>query len=508
MAKTTKGPRVRVWQALPSGGVIGYLKRLVRALAAYQVADVVSKFIAVLLLPVYTRYITPSGYGVVELLANGVIFLSIIVRFGIIEAFLRYYFTDEDQARRDALARRAVVFLLITSTIAAAFLAAFAGPLSKVVLGHRDTTIFLIAVLGLWAFTNLELAYGLLRVDERIRAYAAASLVNVALTVIASLVLVVGLHQGPRGLLLGNYGASTIVLLGLWWTLRHRLVPRRADHGEKLPRLLRFGLPTMPAEISVYALSIIDRYYIYHDRSPRLAGLYSIAVKLAGSVAFIVRAFQYAWPPLAYSVTDDAEAARLYGLVTTYYVLISGWAVAGLALLGRWVLRLLTAPAFHGAYPALTWVALGWAMYGLWVVFLVIAGRAQVTTRNFPASVAGLIANVLLLVALVPPLGIAGAGLALCGAYVVMLGVMHLLTRHAFEVHFEWRRLGQLVLVIGGVAAAGELLLPTHGAVGLLTRVAAFLAIPVLLHLTRFAHAEELDQLQRVAQRARRAPVR
>ena len=77
-----------------------YLKRLVSSLAAYQVADVVSKFIAVLLLPVYTRYIDPAGYGVVELLANGVIFISILVRFGIIEAFLRYYFVDDDQARR------------------------------------------------------------------------------------------------------------------------------------------------------------------------------------------------------------------------------------------------------------------------------------------------------------------------------------------------------------------------------------------------------------------------
>ncbi len=174
--------------------------------------------------------------------------------------------------------------------------------------------------------------------------------------------------------------------------------------------LLRFGLPTVPAEASVYALSIVDRYYIYHDRSPALAGLYSIAIKLAGAVAFIVRAFQYAWPPLAYSVSDDAEAARLYGLVTTYYVLISGWAVAGLALLGRWVLRLLAAHSYFGAYRALPWVALGWAMYGLWVVFLVIAGRAKVTTRNFPAALAGLVANVLLLVALVPSLGIAGAG--------------------------------------------------------------------------------------------------
>src|SRR5207237_432442 len=94
--------------------VTRYLKRLASSLAAYQVADVVSKFIAVLLLPVYTRYINPAGYGVVELLATGVIFVSIIVRFGIIEAFLRYYFVDEDAGRRDALVRPSEVFLLIS----------------------------------------------------------------------------------------------------------------------------------------------------------------------------------------------------------------------------------------------------------------------------------------------------------------------------------------------------------------------------------------------------------
>ena len=479
-----------------------YLKRLVSSLAAYQLADVVSKFIAVLLLPVYTRYIDPAGYGVVELLANGVILLSIVVRFGMIEAFLRFYFTDADQQRRDALARRAVGFLLIATTIAAAGLAAAASPLSRLVLSHRDPTTFRVAVLGLWSFTNLELAYGLLRVDERLRAYATASLANVGMTITASVVLVVGLGDGARGLLLGNYGASTVVLLVLWWTMRHRLAIRRAP-AQRMAALLRFGLPTVPAEASVYALSIVDRYYIYHDRSQALAGLYSIAIKLAGAVAFIVRAFQYAWPPLAYSVTDDAEAGRLYGLVTTYYLFVSGWVVAGLALLVRWVLRLLAAHAYYGAYRALPWVALGWALYGLWVVFLVIAGRARVTTRNFPASLAGLAANVVLIVTLVPPLGIAGAGIALCGAYVVMLAVMHLLTRRAFHVAFEWRRLTQLVLVLGGLSAAGNALLPTHGLVGLLTRGAVLAAMPLVLLLSGFSHPQELGQLRLLVARAR-----
>ncbi len=481
-----------------------YLKRLGSSLAAYQVADVVSKFMAVLLLPVYTRYINPAGYGEVELLGNGVIFISILVRFGIIESFLRFYFTDEDASRRDALVRRSGLFLLVGTTLASVILLVFAAPLSRLVLSHTDVPIFNVAVLGLWTFTNLEFAYAVLRVDERLRMYAIATLANVVLTIAASLVLVVVLGEGPRGLLLGNYGASTVVLIVLWWTMRRRLRgPLRM--GDGFPALLRFGLPTVPAEISVYALSIVDRYYIYHERSPTLAGLYSIAVKLAGAVAFIVRAFQYAWPPLAYSVTDDAEAARLYGLVTTYYVAVSGWVVAGLALLGRWVLRLLTAPSFFGAYKALPWVALGWAMYGLWVVFLVIAGRARVTTRNFPASLAGLAANVVLLVLLVPSIGIAGAGIALCGAYVVMLGVMHLLTRRAFPVLFEWRRLAQLVLVMGFMAAVGDLVLPTHGALGLLSRAVVALLIPVVLHLTGFAHPQEMVQLRALIGRVRRA---
>jgi O-antigen/teichoic acid export membrane protein len=275
-----------------------------------------------------------------------------------------------------------------------------------------------------------------------------------------------------------------------------------------MDELLRFGLPTVPAEASVYALSIVDRYYIYHARGASLAGLYSIAIKLAGAVAFIVRAFQYAWPPLAYSVTDDAEAGRLYGLVTTYYLLICGWVVAGLALEGRWILRLLAARSFFGAYRALPWVALGWAMYGLWVVFLVVAGRAKVTRRNFPASIAGLVTNVVLLVVLVPALGLAGAGLALCGAYVVMLGVMHLLTRRAFAVQFEWARLGRLVVVVGGLAAAGDLVLPTSGAIGFLSRAVVFAAIVPALLLTGFAHPAELRQARELIARVRRGPPR
>ncbi len=485
----------------------GYLTRLIRSLATYQLADFVAKFMGVLLLPVYTHFVHHAGYGTVELVANTVIFVSILVRFGMIEAFLRFHFVDQDPARRDALARRSVGFLLLATTLACVPLVIFAGPLSTLVLRHRDTATFLYGVLGLWAFTNLELAYGLLRVDERLRAYATASLTNVALTIAGSLILVVGVGEGYRGLIIANYGATAIVLVGVWWSMRHRLLVRRAP-AERFGTLLRFGLPTVPAEASVYALFLVDRYYVLYQRGLGSVGLYSIAVKLAGVVAFIVRAFQYAWPPLAYSITDDAEASRFYGLITTYYVLVAGWAVLGLTLLGHWVLLVL-AHGFSGSARALPWVSLGWALYGLWVVFLVVAGRAKVTTRNFTASLVGLAANIVLLVTLVPAFGIAGAGIALSGAYAAMLLVMYFLTRGLFAVRFEGGRLLRVLVVFGGLGAVADVLLPATGAAGFLTRAAAFVILPGVLYLTGFAHRAELEQaralVSRLVQAARSA---
>ena len=80
-----------------------------------------------------------------------------------------------------------------------------------------------------------------------------------------------------------------------------------------------------------------------------------------------------------------------------------------------------------------------------------------------------------------------------------------------FRAGFEWRRLAQLVAILGGVAASGELLLPKHGLGGLALRVAWLGLVPLLLLLTRFvtpgerAHAGALlaeARLRAVAWRA------
>jgi O-antigen/teichoic acid export membrane protein len=486
--------------------VRGYLKRLLRTGAAYQAAEIFAKAIAVFTLPLYTRHVQSDAYGAYNSLLTSVILASIVLRLGVGEAFVRFYFTDADVERRKRIARTAMATVAWTTTMAALAALAFSSELSELMLGSDDPLLMDCAVLGLWAFTNLEMAYAQLRVDERARTYMIASGANVTMTVIFTITLVVFANQGARGLLLGNFGASTIVVLGLWWALRARfsLRVRVAD----LRAMLRFGLPTVPADASVYALQVVDRFYLFRGVGHAAAGEYSIAVQLATVVFVFVRGFQYAWPPLAYSIDSDAEASKLYSIVTTYFVLATGVVVAGVALLGRWLVRLLAAPEYFGAHEALPWLALGWTLYGLYQVMIVITGRARVTQRNMPAAAAGLVVNVVLLVVLVPSggldLGIAGAGIALCGAYVTMVAVMHLLTRNVFVVDFQWGRLARLAVILASVAVSGELLLPSAGLLGLVLRMLWLTLIPALLLATRFFAPNEREQARAILADARR----
>jgi O-antigen/teichoic acid export membrane protein len=483
-----------------------YLKRLVATGAAYQFGDIVAKGIALVTIPLYTRHISPAGYGAANSLLTAVILASIFLRVGVGEAFIRFYFDDDDPGRRERIARTATAAVAWTTSAAALIAVVFAAPLSRLLLGIDDPLLIDCAIVGLWAFTNLEMAYAQLRVDERARAYIYASGANVGLTVLFTVLLVVVAGQGARGLLLGNFGASALVVLGLWWVLRRRFSLR--VHVADLRAMLRFGLPTVPADASVYALQVADRFYLYRGYSHAAAGDYSVALQFATVVFVIVRGFQYAWPPLAYSIDSDAEASRLYSLVTTYFVLATGIVVVAVALLGRWIVRLLAAHEYFGAHAALPWLALAWTLYGLYQVAIVITGRARATARNLPAAGAGLLVNIALLLVLVPRggagLGIAGAGIALCGSYVAMLFVMHLLTRRLFAVAFQWRRLAQASAILAGVAVSGELLLPSSGAAGFVLRALWLALAPALLLATRFFDGDERSQARALAADGRR----
>ncbi len=471
------------------------LKRLATSGMAFQASSLLAGLLALFTLPLYTRSLTAAEFGYAETLLTLVILISILLRAGLGEAFIRHWHEASGDDARRHLVRTTSGFVLISSTLALVAGVLLAEPLSQLVLGSSDATLMSAGVFGIWAFTNLEMAYALLRVSDRRRAYLIASSANVILTVSLTVTLVVFLDEGARGYVLGNYVASAIVLVCLWFfVLREHIgIPRGPL---LLGPLLRYGAPTIPADAAVFLLNVVDRAYLLRADSPSAAGLYSVAVKLATAVIILVRAFQLAWPPLAYSIVDEQRAQQAYARVTTAYMIVSSLLVAGFTLLGAWLVRLLTAPDFFAANQALPWLALGWALYGLYLVLVTIAGRAKVTVRTLPAAAAGLVVNVGLLIWLVPPLGVVGAAISLCVAYIAMLVVLFLLTRKVFTVPFEWRKIIPLVVIVAGLSLLGNELLPSGGIAGLLERSLLLVGIAAALVLARVVTVGELQTLR------------
>ena len=242
----------------------------------------------------------------------------------------------------------------------------------------------------------------------------------------------------------------------------------------------------MPAEVSLYLLNFVDRIIIVRSLGLAEAGLYSLAVKFAQAVNVLVRGFQLAWPPLAYSIRDDDEARRAYATVVTLFVAGCAFVVTGMWLFSRWIVRALAAPKFFDSYEAIGLISTAVTLYALYMVLVVILGRTGRTEFNFPATLAALVANIALNLLLVPPLGIVGAGLALVASYVVVLVLMYVFTQRLFPVPYQWGRLARVVLTAAVLVGAGELLLPTSGAAGLLGRVVLFAAYPLALFASGF----------------------
>ncbi len=472
----------------------GYLRRLATTGAAYTAASVVSKLIAVALLPLYTRYLTPADYGAAEVLFAAVVAASIVVRLGVIEAVLRFYYkAGEDPA---AVVRTSFAALFWLATIASLVALPFAGPISEALLVHPHPELARIAIGGLWVLTMNEYLLTLFRLEERAKAFFGVTIVNVLAAIALTVILVVGRGEGARGLLLGSYVSGAAVVLALIVIQRRRL--SLWFDRLLLRRMMRFGLPTMPAELSLYALNFVDRIIIVRTVGVAEAGLYSLAVKFAQGVNVLVRGFQLAWPPLAYSIRDDDEARRAYAAVVTWFLAGCAFVVIGMWLLSRWIVRALAAPQFFDSYEAIGLITTAVTLYALYLVLLVILGRTGRTEFNFPATAAALAVNVVLNLILVPSLEIVGAGVALVASYVVVLALMYRFTQRLFPVPYEWGRLAKLVAVSVALVAIGELLMPTAGAVGLLGRIVVWLAYPVTLLAAGFFSDEERRWLGRL----------
>jgi O-antigen/teichoic acid export membrane protein len=465
------------------------MRRLGRHSAVYGLGGIVSRVLAVFLLPLYTRYLDTDDFGAVGLVVALSAVLVTVFRLGISSAFFRFYFDSKDAARRLLVVRTSFWFTMGSATVALAAGLLLAGPVAAV-LGLDDPNLVRAGFAGIWAQMNYEQLTALFRAEERSTQFVLASLANVLLTIAATVLLVVVWEQGALGVLVGNLAGTLLVYLGLLAVHRQQL---GLEFSRPLLREMnRFGIPLVPAALALIAVNFSDRFFLVHLADLDEVGLYEIGVRVASAMVLLLTAFRTAWPAFAYSIEDDEEAKRTYAFVLTYLVAIASWLALALGLLAPWLVELLTTPQYQEGERVVAPLAFGGMAYAAYIVMAIGVGRAKRTQFNWAITGLAAAVNVALNLILIPPYGMMGAAAATVAAYAVMFAAMTWYAQRVFPTPYQWRRVGTAVV------AAVALLLAGKALGGLAVALALALAYPVALLLLGFFLPEERRRLRRL----------
>ena len=436
------------------------LKRLGKHSVIYGLGGLVSRVLAVLLLPLYTRYLSKGDYGEVETLIAAMAVLTILLRFGISNAFFRFYFDTPDPDKRITVLRTSFWFTMTMATAGLAVGVVLAPQISHLLFGNgNEANLVRAAFVGLWAQMNYEQLTALFRVEERSFAFVCASIANILVTVGATLVLVVALHKGPMGVVVGNFIGTLAVYLALLGFRREQL---GLEFDRPLFRAMnRFGMPLVPSALLLWVTNFADRFILVKLVDTAEVGLYSVGVRIASAMILLLTAFRTAWPAFAYSIERDDEAKSAYGFVLTYLVLISTWVATALALLSPWLVRWLAAPQYASASRVVGPLAFSTVAFAGYIVIAIGVGRARRTQFNWIVSGLAAIVNIGLCFALIPSHGMMGAAIATVAAYAVMFVAMTWWSQRVYPVTYQWRRVvtaagvGVALVVVGKLAGTG-----------------------------------------------------
>ena len=474
----------------------GQLKRLGRHSAIYGLGGLVSRILAVLLLPLYTHYLSTSDYGQIETLVALVTVLTIVLRFGISSAFFRFYFDADDDNGRRLVLRTSFWFTMAMATFGLVAVVALAGPISQALFGEADAANLVRAsAVALWAQMNYEQLSSLFRVEERSVAFVIASLTNVVLTVAGTVLLVVVLDRGPLGVIVGNFTGTLVVYLALLGYRREQL-GLQLDRG-LLQRMNQFGMPLVPSALLLWVTNFSDRFFLVKLTDTAEVGLYSVGVKIASAMVLLLTAFRMAWPAFAYSIESDEEARRTYAWVLTYLVVLTTWIATALTLLSPWLVAWLTAPEFASSSRVVGPLAFAAVSFGGFIVLSIGIGRARRTQFNWVITGAAAVVNVTLNLTLIPFYGMMGAAIATVAAYTVMFAGMAWWAQRIFPCPYQWRRVLTAAAAGIALASAGKLV-----CAGLALSVGLILLYPLVLLPLGFYLPAERKRLRELLVRA------
>jgi O-antigen/teichoic acid export membrane protein len=440
-----------------------YLRKTMSHAGIYAVGILLSRAVSFLMLPVYTRLLTPSDYGVMELLEVTVDIVSIVTGMGVVQGLFKFYYQSDGEGDRKTIVSTTFLLIIFAYGCVALAGAGASGPISSLIFSSKGYSKYVaISFLNLFLSFLIYVPLAYVRTLQRPFLFVAGTILRLVLQLSLNILLVVYLRMGVLGVLYSTMIASLVVGLAASLYLFGKV--GLAFSVEKAKTLLKFGYPFIFSGLGAFILTYADRYFLNHYGHLSSVGIYSLGYKFGFLLMmFPVNPLFTAWMVQRFEIVSKDNYEEVFNKFLEWFVFVTLGVALFISLSIRDVLRIMSAPSF---WPAAQIVPIILAAYFLQACtdffnFGIYHGGAT-KHMAYGTGVAAIVA-VALCFLLIPGYGVFGAAWATFISFLARLVYVYAASQRTFRIRYKLLRpfaYGVIWVVLVSVYYTGTKLLP------------------------------------------------
>jgi len=422
------------------------IKDLFKDIGQYFPSKVVPAIVGIIALPIITRLFSPTDYGNYILVIATVSILSTLAGWiGI--SIIRFYPAYEKEKRilefTDLVIKLSFLSIFIISIIALCIL--------LFLRGHISINIYHLMTIGILVFilTSLfSILLDFLRIKRQIKWYSNFFVWKTITVLIFGVLLVIFFHLGVEGLLWGNILSVGFALPFVWKTaMRKSHIINKRISLQPTIEMAKYSFPLMVGNLAAWILSLSDRYVLEFFRGAQEVGIYSISYQISqNSIMLLASLFSLAFNPLSIIIWEkqgEDTAQEFLAKGTRYFLLLCIPAVAGISVLRRPILNILSTPSYYEGAKIIPLVVLGVLFLGLMQRFGAGLSFYKKTNLSMYCIIASGLLNLGLNFLLIPKYGYVAAALTTLISYAFLLFLMIIVSRRFFVWEFPFKSLAK-----------------------------------------------------------------
>ena len=428
------------------------MNKLFKNISLYSIGNIIPQIANFFLLPLYTAYLTPAGYGIVQSMQVLTTILVVFFTLAVDRSVYRLYFDYKTEEEKKTYLSTIVISLLVVSVSVLGLVFAFQNLISKIYTSIDFYPFYFYAIMTSFLSVYAIIPKIYFQVKEKAGNFIVLSLMQFVSNTGFVLWFVVFLHKGASGWLQGLLLAN-LVTLPIFIIVAIKAINFKFNF-EYFKSSLKYSLPMIPSLLSAWILNLSDRVFIERYFSLSEVGIYSLGYKIAGLVLIIAGAFNLAYNPVFFKLAnsdDQINAKKKLSQYNTTYILVLLVIVFFISFFAKEVLQLFFKPAYFEAYKIVYLISLAYLISQIAGLFNLSIYQEKKTTVIMFIVLGSAGVNILLNFLLIPVYGIYGAAYATILSFLVFSGVKYFYAKKYYHVKLDWYKLFLIFIVLLGI---------------------------------------------------------